>query len=193
MNIAVMKETHPGETRVPMVPATVERLVKLGAEVVVESGAGLSCRFDDAAYLAVGATISMSREEMLRGADIVLRLRKPPLAEIPLMRRGAIHISYLDPFNERELVDATGGGRDQRRQPGDDSAHHPGAEDGRAQFPGQSGGLCLGFARDRTSRQDPADDDHPSWNCQAGQGVCHRRRRCRSAGYRHGSAARCQG
>ena len=42
---------------------------------------------------------------MLRGADIVLRLRKPPLAEIPLMRRGAIHISYLDPFNERELVD----------------------------------------------------------------------------------------
>ncbi len=105
MNIAVMKETHPGEARVPMVPATVERLVKLGAEVVVESGAGLSCRFDDAAYLTVGAAISMSREEMLRGADIVLRLRKPPLAEIPLMRRGAIHISYLDPFNERELVD----------------------------------------------------------------------------------------
>ena len=61
MNIAVMKETHPGETRVPMVPATVERLVKLGAEVVVESGAGLSCRFDDAAYLAVGAAISMCK------------------------------------------------------------------------------------------------------------------------------------
>ena len=106
MNIAVMKETHPGETRVPMVPATVDRLVKLGAEVVVESGTGLSCRFEDASYVAVGATISTARDEMLRGADIVLRLRKPPLAEIPLMRRGAIHISYLDPFNEGELVNA---------------------------------------------------------------------------------------
>jgi NAD(P) transhydrogenase subunit alpha len=106
MKIAVIKETHPGETRVPMVPATVDRLVKLGAEVVVESGTGLSCRFDDASYVAVGATISIARDEMLRGADIVLRLRKPPLAEIPLMRRGAIHISYLDPFNEEELVNA---------------------------------------------------------------------------------------
>lgn len=105
MNIAVMKETHPGETRVPMVPATVDRLVAMGAEVVVESGAGLSCRFDDAAYRAVGATISTVREEMLRHADIILRLRKPPLAEISLMRRGAIHVSYLDPFNEPDLVD----------------------------------------------------------------------------------------
>lgn len=106
MIIAVMKETHPGETRVPMVPATVDRLVKLGAKVVVESGVGLSCRFADEAYRAVGATVSTDRERMLRDADIVLRLRKPPLAEIPSMRRGAIHISYLDPFNEPELVDA---------------------------------------------------------------------------------------
>ena len=105
MNIAVMKEVHPGETRVPMVPATVEQLVKLGFEVVVESGTGLTCRFDDAAYVAAGASIAASREPLLRTADIVLRLRKPPLAEIPLMRRGAIHISYLDPFNEVELVE----------------------------------------------------------------------------------------
>jgi len=106
MNIAVMKEIHPGETRVPLVPATVDRLVKLGAEVVVESGTGQSCRFDDAAYTAVGATMATNREAMLQHADLILRLRKPPLAEIPLMRRGAIHISYLDPFNELELVDA---------------------------------------------------------------------------------------
>lgn len=106
MNIAVMKEIHPGETRVPLVPATVDRLVKLGAEVVVESGTGQSCRFDDAAYTVVGATMATNREAMLQHADLILRLRKPPLAEIPLMRRGAIHISYLDPFNELELVDA---------------------------------------------------------------------------------------
>lgn len=106
MNIAVMRETHPGETRVPMAPATIERLVKLGAEIVVESGAGLTCRFEDAAYTAAGATVSADREAILRAADVVLRLRKPPLAEICLMRRGTIHISYLDPFNEPELVQA---------------------------------------------------------------------------------------
>lgn len=106
MNIAVMRETHPGETRVPMAPATVERLVKLGAEIVVESGAGLTCRFEDAAYTAAGATVSADREAILRAADVVLRLRKPPLAEICLMQRGTIHISYLDPFNEPELVQA---------------------------------------------------------------------------------------
>ncbi len=106
MNIAVMKETHPGENRVPMVPATVERLVKLGAEVVVESGVGAGCRFDNAAYEAIGARVAVSREEMLANADIVLRLRKPPITEIPLMRRGALHVSYLDPFNEVPLVDA---------------------------------------------------------------------------------------
>ena len=106
MNIAVMKETHSGETRVPMVPATVERLVKLGAEVVVESGMGATCRFDDAAYEAVGARVATERADMLGNADIVLRLRKPPIAEIPLMRRGSLHVSYLDPFNEVPLVDA---------------------------------------------------------------------------------------
>jgi len=42
---------------------------------------------------------------MLKSADIVLRLRKPPIEEIELMRRGCIHVSYLDPFNEVELVD----------------------------------------------------------------------------------------
>ena len=106
MNIAVMKETHPGETRVPMVPATIDRLVKLGAEVVVESGVGATCRFDDAAYEAAGARVTAGREEMLASADIVLRLRKPPMAEISLMRRGSLHVSYLDPFNEVPLVEA---------------------------------------------------------------------------------------
>lgn len=106
MNIAVMKETHPGETRVPMVPATVDRLVKLGAEVAVESGVGAPCRFDDAAYEAAGARVATAREELLANADIVLRLRKPPIAEISLMRRGSLHVSYLDPFNEVPLVDA---------------------------------------------------------------------------------------
>ncbi len=106
MKIAVMKETHPGETRVAMIPPTAEKLVKLGAELVIEPDLGRSCRYEDSAYTSAGAKIGASRKEMLETADLVLRLRKPPMEEIELMRRGCIHISYLDPFNEVELVDA---------------------------------------------------------------------------------------
>ncbi len=105
MKIAVMKELHPGETRVPLIPPSAEKLVKLGAEVIIESGLGETCRYTDADYTKVGATIGSSREDMLKTADIILRLRKPPMEEIELMRKGAIHVSYLDPFNEVELVD----------------------------------------------------------------------------------------
>jgi NAD(P) transhydrogenase subunit alpha len=105
MKIAVMKEIRQGEMRVPLIPPTVDKLVKLGAEVVIESGLGRTCRFEDGDYEKVGAVIGSSREAMLQTADIVLRLRKPPMDEIPLMKKGCIHISYLDPFNEKELVD----------------------------------------------------------------------------------------
>jgi len=105
MKIAVMKEIHAGEKRVPLIPPTVDKLVKLGAQVEVESGLGLTCRYEDADYEKVGATISSSREEMLASADMVLRLRKPPMDEIEAMKKGCIHVSYLDPFNEVELVD----------------------------------------------------------------------------------------
>lgn len=105
MKIAVMKETHAGETRVPLIPATADKLVKLGADVVIESGLGESCSFSDQDYSGVGATIGQDRSAMLASADIVLRLRKPPAEEIELMPKGCIHVSYLDPFNEKELVD----------------------------------------------------------------------------------------
>jgi len=105
MKIAVMKETHEGEMRVPLIPPSVEKLVKLGAEVIVEAGLGLNCRFEDADYEKAGATVNPSREVMLQNADIVLRLRKPPADEIAQMKKGCVHISYLDPFREPELVD----------------------------------------------------------------------------------------
>ncbi len=105
MKIAVMKETHAGETRIPLIPPTVSKLVKLGAEVSIESGMGVMCGYEDGAYVEVGASINGSREELLQTADIILRLRKPPVEEIALMKEGATHISYLDPFNEQELVD----------------------------------------------------------------------------------------
>ncbi len=105
MKIAVMKETFAGETRVPLIPPTVEKLVKLGAEIQIEAGLGATCRYGDADYEKVGAKVNSNRERLLQAADIVLRLRKPPLEEVALMKKGCIHISYLDPFNELDLVE----------------------------------------------------------------------------------------
>ncbi len=104
MKIAAMKETHPGENRVALIPASVEKLVSMGAEVEIEAGLGETCRYSDADYEKAGATVNGDRAVLLASADIVLRLRKPPADEIKLMKKGCLHVSYLDPFNEKELV-----------------------------------------------------------------------------------------
>jgi NAD(P) transhydrogenase subunit alpha len=106
MRIAIPKETHPGENRVPIIPDHAKKLCRMGATLVVEAGMGAGSGFTDAEYSEAGATISQDRNELFSSADLLLRLRKPELDEIKLMKRGAVHISYLDPFNEHELVRA---------------------------------------------------------------------------------------
>jgi len=106
MRIAIPKETHPGENRRPLTPSDTKKLVRAGAEVVVETGMGAASGFVDHEYTEAGATLSGNRDELLGSADIVLRLRKPQLEDIHKIKKGAIHISYLDPFNEHELVHA---------------------------------------------------------------------------------------
>jgi len=95
---------HPGETRAPLTPDSAGKLVKLGAQVEVEAGLGLAASFSDDAYTKAGATISSDRQALLKSGDIVLRLRKPPVAEVSLLKSGCVHASLLDPFNEKELV-----------------------------------------------------------------------------------------
>ena len=104
MRIAIPKETHPGENRVPIIPEHAKKLVRLGATLVVESGMGVGAGFTDEEYIDAGASISTNRSELFGSADLLLRLRKPEPDEIALMQRGCIHISYLDPFNEHELI-----------------------------------------------------------------------------------------
>jgi NAD(P) transhydrogenase subunit alpha len=104
MRIFIPKETASAETRVPIVPATAAKLVKLGAEVEVESGLGSSIHASDEDYRATGASISLERVASLRAAEMVLRLRKPSTDEVRLLKSGCIHISYLDPFNDLRLV-----------------------------------------------------------------------------------------
>ena len=105
MKIVIPKETFENERRVPMIPADVEKLIKKGAEVEIQSNMGEGSGYDDGVYKKVGAKVSVDRKQLLADADIVLRLRKPPTEEIPLLKPGAIHISYLDPFNEKALID----------------------------------------------------------------------------------------
>lgn len=106
MHIFVPREIHPGELRVPLTPENVKRFVDKGAEVTIEAGMGAPSGHADAAYEAAGAKVSADRDSMLNAADMVLRLRKPPLEEVAKLKRGCIHVSFLDPFNERELIDA---------------------------------------------------------------------------------------
>ena len=104
--VFVPREIYPGETRAPLVPATVARLVKLGLQVEVESSIGASISQSDDRYREAGASISNDRLASLAAAGIVLRLRKPLLYEAGALKPGCIHISYLDPFNDMELVRA---------------------------------------------------------------------------------------
>ena len=106
MQIGVLKETHPGENRVAVIPDTVKKLVKLGAELTVETALGQGAGFADEAYTEAGATIASNRNDILAKSDILLRIRKPESDEVGQIKQGCIHISYLDPFNEGELVDA---------------------------------------------------------------------------------------
>lgn len=104
MIICLPKETDPAETRVAMIPANVARLVRLGAEVEFESGLGMSCSIQDAEYSAAGAKLTTGRDTLLSVADLILRVRKPPLDEVGQFKSGALHLSFLDPFNEPELI-----------------------------------------------------------------------------------------
>jgi H+-translocating NAD(P) transhydrogenase subunit alpha len=97
--IGVIKEARPGETRVAATPATVEQLIKLGYDVVVEAGAGELSSFADQAYVEAGATIGAAVS-----ADIVFGVNAPSSAQLDGLREGATLISLLAPALDADLV-----------------------------------------------------------------------------------------
>lgn len=103
MTIGIPKETNKKERRAPLIPETVKKLVDLGADFLIEKGMGSGSGYDDGSYTEVGAKIA-TRSALLSASDIILRLEKPPLAEVEHLKKGSVHISYLDPFNEKKLV-----------------------------------------------------------------------------------------
>ncbi|MFL2478246.1 MAG: NAD(P) transhydrogenase subunit alpha [Verrucomicrobiales bacterium] len=104
MIIFTPKETDSSETRAALTPTTVKRLVDIGLEVEVESGIGAGCDHSDIEYSESGAKIITDRLSSLSVADLILRVRKPPSEEIGVLKKGAMHLSFLDPFNDRESL-----------------------------------------------------------------------------------------
>ena len=111
MKISVAKERRPQERRVAVTPDTAKRLVGMGLEVVVESGAGAGSSFPDAAYESAGAKIAPDAKSALGAGDIVLKVQRPLLAgegavdEVGLMKRGAVLIGMLQPLQQRADID----------------------------------------------------------------------------------------
>jgi H+-translocating NAD(P) transhydrogenase subunit alpha len=105
MRIAIAREAGAGEARVAATPETVKRIKALGADVVVQSGAGTGSGMLDAEYEAAGATIANSLQDAVKDADVVLKVRRPTEAEAKSYKRGALVIAIMDPFgNEAALA-----------------------------------------------------------------------------------------
>lgn len=102
--IAVLKEVAPGETRVAASPETVKKFIGLGANVSVESGAGISASISDAEYTAVGATIGAAAA-VVKDADIILGVQGPDPKALKGASKGAWIVAGLDPFGQRKRID----------------------------------------------------------------------------------------
>jgi NAD(P) transhydrogenase subunit alpha len=102
--IGVPRETFAGEKRVATVPEVVEKLIKLGFAVTVESGAGAGANFDDEAYRAAGATIADSAASLWGSAEVIFKVRAPGAAEIAVMKPGTTLISFIWPAQNPELM-----------------------------------------------------------------------------------------
>jgi H+-translocating NAD(P) transhydrogenase subunit alpha len=107
MLIGVAAEKDPQETRVAASPETVKKFIALGADVVIESGAGTTAGIPDADFAAAGAKIASAAEAL--GADIVLKVRRPNEAEIGKIKSGAIVVSIMDPYGADQALAALAG------------------------------------------------------------------------------------
>ncbi len=105
MNIGVPYEHTPRESRVALVPDSVARLIKAGATVTVERGAGLRAGFPDAAYEAAGAALA-DAAAVFGGADLLCKVQKPTTAEVALLQRGSHLLSLLQPASSAESIAA---------------------------------------------------------------------------------------
>ena len=104
MVIGVPAEVAEGEKRVATVPEVVEKLIKLGFAVKVQTGAGAAANFDDESYRGAGATIAESAPVLWAGADVVFKVRPPSMDEVALMKPGTTLVSFVWPAQHPDLM-----------------------------------------------------------------------------------------
>ncbi|KAA0997514.1 Re/Si-specific NAD(P)(+) transhydrogenase subunit alpha [Paraburkholderia panacisoli] len=102
--IGIPLETATGERRVATVPEVVEKLIKLGFPVAVQSGAGVGANFGDDDYRAAGAEVVATAAELWARSDIVFKVRPPSSEEVALMREGGTLIGFVWPAQNPELM-----------------------------------------------------------------------------------------
>lgn len=100
--VFVCKEEDVLETRVALIPDDIKKLIALGFEISIAKGAGEKSGFADDTYSAVGAKIVENNESGMKDTDIVLRIMKPD--KLSFMKEGTLHVSYMDPFNDKTLL-----------------------------------------------------------------------------------------
>jgi len=103
--IGVPREIFPGEKRVATVPEVVEKLIKLGFAVAIESGAGDAANFSDEAYRAVGAEVLPDAAALWAASDIVFKVRPPTPEEVGLLRGGGTLIGFVWPAQNPQLME----------------------------------------------------------------------------------------
>jgi NAD(P) transhydrogenase subunit alpha len=106
MRIAIIKETKFKENRVAITPDVAKDLISKGFQVQVQTDAGVSSFFSNEAYRAVGAEVKDDVVALYKDADIVLRVNAPAPAEIALMKKEAVLISFMFAATSPELVEA---------------------------------------------------------------------------------------
>src|SRR5438876_5884742 len=100
MNIAVLNETGDGESRVALMPESVEKLIESKASVAIESGAGLGAARTDDDYAAVGASIVKDRKALLESADVLVVVNRPAPEDFEGLKKGAVVLGFLRPLDE---------------------------------------------------------------------------------------------
>ena len=104
MKVVVARESVANEGRVSLVPEGAQKLKSLGADVWVESGAGIRAGHTDAAYTAAGATVSSDAAALYADADVVLRVQAPQQAELSLLPAHSVLIGFLAPLTSPDLL-----------------------------------------------------------------------------------------
>ncbi len=104
MRLLIIRPGDPQETRTPVLPADAGRLAKLATQVEVEAGMGAPIGIEDAEYEKAGAQVPRDRGAALSAAEMVLRMDVPGSEDIERLGEGCVHVSYLDPFNNPDVV-----------------------------------------------------------------------------------------